>query len=110
MISTKKLIYKILQTMQGYDSKYMAIDEILIKEVSFTTATNSSVSPFGAYCEVQIGSGAPSGYTAIAVSPIGSGSANPVLCRLFNNNGSFFAYSKSAVTMPARIIYKKTIS
>lgn len=103
MLNTKKLLTKILQKLQDIDA------EFIIMDVSFTTATNSSVSPFSAYCEVQMGSQAPTGYTAIAVTPVGAGSANPVLCRIFNNNGSFFAYSKSAVTMTARIIYKRNV-
>ena len=85
----------------------ISVDEFVVKDKSFTTAANSSVSPFSAYCEVRMESEAPTGYTAVAITPVGVGSTNPILCRIFNDAGSFFAYSKSAVTLTARIIYKK---
>lgn len=103
MLNIKKLLTKILQKLQSIDA------EFVIMNVSFSTTTNSSVSPFGAFCEVRMESQAPTGYTAIAITPDGVGSANPVLCRIFNDSGSFFAYSKSAVTMTARIIYKRNV-
>lgn len=95
--------------IDGEMRERISVDEFVVKDKSFTTAANSSVSPFSAYCEVRMESEAPTGYTAVAITPVGVGSANPILCRIFNDAGSFFAYSKSAVTLTARIIYKKNV-
>lgn len=79
--------------------------KIITKDYSVTTTANSSVSPFGAYAGTPLDT--VNGYTIIGVEPIGTDSANPVLCRADGGGEGFFTYSKSPLTISVRVTYVK---
>ena len=81
--------------------------DTIVKDYSVTTATNSSVSPFGAYADLSTSAvSPPTGYTAVSATLLGIGSTNPAICRLYGNNGECFVYSKSAATFTCRVVYQ----
>ena len=82
--------------------------EIIVKDYTVTTTSNSGVSPFGAY--VQFDATPVSGYTPISSEVTGIGSGNPTfsrLCASDSTNDIFFIYGKSAGTFGLRVVYKK---
>ena len=86
------------------------LKDIIVVDYSVSTTTNSSVSPFGAYADFDASNATPTppqGYRAISAIPNGTGSTNPVLCRIYKSDGSCFVYSKSALTIGLRIVYQK---
>lgn len=78
---------------------------IVIKDYSVTTATNSSVSPFGAYLSYTFVD-PPTGYSVLSTELMGTGSTNPAISRAYNDLGAFI-YSKSAGTFTLRVVFIK---
>ena len=81
--------------------------DFIVKTYSVTTASNSSVSPFGAYVDFKDAS-APSGYKAVSATLSAIGSTNPAACRIYNADGRGFVYSRNPGTFDLIIVYVKS--
>ncbi len=80
---------------------------VTVETISVSTTTNSSVSPYGAYAQIDFTSEQQALGTAVSAIVRGSGSTNPCTACLRSNNVGVFVYSKTAATFNCIVTFVK---